>query len=117
MEDNNTAQQTPAQVPTQPAQNVGQREWLVALILSVLLGSLGVDRFYMGLIGTGILKLITAGGCGVWYIIDIVLIASNTLKDKNGHVDKSKFSKHSRSSNASVTSNSLCINNYSYLSN
>jgi len=84
MDDNNTAQQT----ATPPAQNVGQKEWLVALILSVLLGSLGVDRFYMCLVGTGILKLITAGGCGVWYIIDIVLIASNTLKDSNGQILK-----------------------------
>jgi TM2 domain-containing membrane protein YozV len=52
------------------------KKWIVALLLSVLLGSLGVDRFYMGYIGTGILKLITFGGFGVWWLIDLILIAT-----------------------------------------
>ncbi len=63
---------------------IGHRSYLVALLLSIFLGSLGVDRFYMGLIGTGILKLLTAGGCGIWSIIDIILIATNSLKDADG---------------------------------
>lgn len=63
---------------------IGRRRWIVALLLSVLLGWLGIDRFYMGLIGTGILKLITLGGLGVWVIIDIILIATNSLKDADG---------------------------------
>jgi TM2 domain-containing membrane protein YozV len=50
--------------------------WVLTLVMSVLFGSLGVDRFIMGHIGLGILKLITAGGCGVWAIIDIILIAT-----------------------------------------
>lgn len=62
----------------------GERKFLVALLLSIFVGSLGIDRFYMGLIGTGILKLITLGGCGIWYIIDLILIATNSLKDSDG---------------------------------
>ena len=49
--------------------------WTVTIIMSVLFGTLGVDRFIMGQVGLGILKLITGGGCGIWWIIDIVLIA------------------------------------------
>lgn len=51
-----------------------EKNWVAALILSILLGSLGVDRFYMGYIGTGILKLITFGGLGIWWLIDLILI-------------------------------------------
>lgn len=53
-----------------------QVNWVLTLIMSVLFGQLGVDRFIMGNIGLGILKLITLGGCGIWWIIDIVLIAT-----------------------------------------
>jgi TM2 domain-containing membrane protein YozV len=56
----------------------GEKEvkWVMCLILSVVFGSLGVDRFLMGKIGTGILKLITAGGFGIWWLVDVVLIAT-----------------------------------------
>jgi TM2 domain-containing membrane protein YozV len=52
------------------------KNWIVALLLSIFLGSLGIDRFYMGYIGTGILKLITFGGFGIWWLIDLILIAT-----------------------------------------
>jgi len=62
----------------------GRKEWLVALLLSIFLGVLGVDRFYLGHVGLGIAKLLTGGGCGIWYIIDIILIATGSLKDSQG---------------------------------
>ena len=49
--------------------------WILTLVMSILFGSLGVDRFIMGHIGLGILKLITMGGCGIWWLVDLILIA------------------------------------------
>lgn len=50
--------------------------WVLCLVMSVVFGSLGVDRFLMGKIGTGILKLITFGGVGIWWLVDVILIAT-----------------------------------------
>jgi TM2 domain-containing membrane protein YozV len=61
-------------------------EWLTVFLLSIFLGELGVDRFYVGKIGTGILKLITLGGCGIWWLIDWIMILSGKFTDKNGNV-------------------------------
>ena len=55
-----------------------------ALILSILLGELGLDRFYLGYTGLGILKLITAGGFGIWWLIDLILIATGKMTAKDG---------------------------------
>jgi hypothetical protein len=64
---------------------VGEKDWLVALIFSILLGTLGVDRFYLGYVGLGLLKLFTLGGCGVWWLVDLILIAMNKLPDAQGN--------------------------------
>jgi TM2 domain-containing membrane protein YozV len=47
---------------------------------------LGVDRFMTGHIGTGVLKLITGGGCMVWWLIDLVNIATGKFRDADGYL-------------------------------
>lgn len=51
-----------------------QKSPVAAILLGVFLGYLGADRFYVGHIGLGIAKLLTCGGAGVWWIIDLFLI-------------------------------------------
>ena len=60
------------------------REYMTALLLSIFLGHFGVDRFYLGHTGLGVVKLLTFGGCGIWWIIDLVLIATRKLNDADG---------------------------------
>lgn len=62
----------------------GRRTQVVALILSVFLGMWGIDRFYLGQPVLGVLKLITAGGCGLWWIFDVLLIATGNMRDGKG---------------------------------
>ena len=55
---------------------------VTVLLLSIFFGGLGIDRFYIGKVGTGFLKLITFGGFGIWYVIDIILIATDAMEDR-----------------------------------
>jgi hypothetical protein len=57
------------------------KDWLTTLVISFFVGWFGIDRFYLGYTGLGILKLITFGGCGIWYIVDLIMIAVGNLDD------------------------------------
>jgi len=61
-----------------------QKQWMTALLLSIFLGGLGVDRFYLGHTGIGIGKLLTLGGCGIWALVDLILIAMRNVTDADG---------------------------------
>lgn len=56
----------------------------IAILLSLFLGGIGVDRFYLGYTGLGVLKLLTLGGLGVWALIDLIRIITGGLKPKDG---------------------------------
>ena len=66
----------------------GDKEWLIAMILCWFLGILGMHRFYTGHIGIGIIQLLTLGGCGIWTLIDFIIIASGNFKDSDGQLLK-----------------------------
>jgi TM2 domain-containing membrane protein YozV len=57
----------------------------VALLLCLFLGALGVHRFYVGKIGTGIVQLLTLGGLGIWALIDLIMIIVQKFEDKQGN--------------------------------
>ncbi len=59
---------------------VVERNHLTALLLSIFLGWLGIDRFYVNHIGLGLLKLFTFGGLGVWWLIDIIMFATKNVR-------------------------------------
>jgi TM2 domain-containing membrane protein YozV len=62
----------------------GSKSWIATLLICFFLGSLGIHRFYVGKVGTGILMLITFGGLGVWTLIDFITIAVGKFSDKQG---------------------------------
>jgi len=61
------------------------KNWLATLLLCLFLGGIGVHRFYVGKVGTGILQLITLGGCGIWTLIDLIMIITWSFTDKDGN--------------------------------
>ena len=61
-----------------------EKSFVATLILCVLLGGLGVHRFYVGKTGTGILMLLTFGGLGIWTLVDLIIIATQKFKDSKG---------------------------------
>jgi len=72
---------------TSPA--AGGKSQLIALILVFFVGVLGIHRFYLGYTWQGVVQLLTAGGCGIWSLIDLIRIITGDLKPKGGdYTDK-----------------------------
>ena len=61
------------------------KQYVTTLLLSFFLGGLGVDRFYLGYTGMGVGKLLTFGGCGIWSLVDFILIAMRKVTDSQGN--------------------------------
>ncbi|MBW9173271.1 TM2 domain-containing protein [Clostridium estertheticum] len=64
--------------------NISSKNWLLTLLLCIFLGAVGIHRFYVGKIGTGILMILTFGGFGIWALVDLILIVTNEFTDANG---------------------------------
>jgi len=60
------------------------RSFVATWLLSWLFGTLGIDRFYLGKVGTGLLKLFTLGGFGLWAFVDLLVVLSGGQRDKDG---------------------------------
>jgi TM2 domain-containing membrane protein YozV len=72
--------------PAAPVMGPSPKSRTVVTILAWFLGSLGVHRFYLGKVGTGIAMLFTVGGLGIWQLIDFIMAVAGKMKDKQGRV-------------------------------
>ncbi len=87
LQPNTLAQHKDVPYPVQASTIPGvfsSRSWIGAMLISFFLGALGIDRFYLGYNGLGVAKLLTGGGCGVWALIDFILIAMRKIPDAEG---------------------------------
>lgn len=66
------------------------KDWMITLLLCLFGGWLGLHRFYVGKTGTGIVQLLTCGGCGVWCLIDLIVICMGNFTDGEGKFIKNR---------------------------
>ena len=76
--------------PAMSAEATSEKGFVPTLLLCFFLGFMGVHRFYVGKIGTGVLQLVTFGGLGIWALVDFVMIAVGNFKDSEGNPIKSQ---------------------------
>jgi hypothetical protein len=60
------------------------KSWMVTLLLCIFAGGFGVHRFYVGKIGSGVAQLLTVGGCGIWALVDLIMILTGKFTDAQG---------------------------------
>lgn len=64
--------------------NGEQKPWLITLLLCLFVGTMGVHRFYVGKIGSGVAQLLTLGGCGIWTLVDLIMSLTGKFTDAQG---------------------------------
>lgn len=69
------------------ASSGGGKSQIVALLLCIFVGGLGIHRFYLGYTWQGIVQLLTGGGCGIWALIDLIRIITGDLQPKDSNYD------------------------------
>ena len=62
------------------------KDWLTAVLLCWFLGIFGIHRFYTGYTAVGIVQLVTLGGCGIWTLVDLIMILTRSYKDSEGRL-------------------------------
>jgi TM2 domain-containing membrane protein YozV len=67
---------------------ISDKGFVPTILLCFFFGGLGIHRFYVGKVGTGLLMLITLGGFGIWIIIDFIIIVTGNFQDKDGRYIK-----------------------------
>jgi len=70
--------------PPRPPGSVSERSRGVALGLAIVGGMFGLHRFYTGRVQSGVLMCLTLGGCGIWYLYDVVVLAAGDFSDGDG---------------------------------
>ncbi len=65
-------------------EGISPKGFVPTILLCFFLGPLGIHRFYVGRIGTGIAQLLTLGGLGIWTLVDFIMVVTGKFKDARG---------------------------------